>query len=87
MGQWVVLSGVMRTLQTSPERNCSNAVRGASFTVHYEVFDDEALSARASTTCVTYDFATARPRRFTPEERAVLDSFIDDFDPADGRDG
>jgi acyl-CoA thioester hydrolase len=62
-----------------------DAVRGASFTVHYEVFDGAALSARASTTCVTYDFATARPRRFTPEERAVLDSFIDDLDPADRR--
>jgi acyl-CoA thioester hydrolase len=53
-------------------------VRGASFTVHYEVFDDGQLSSRASTTCVTYDFGTSRPRRFTPEERAVLAGFADD---------
>jgi acyl-CoA thioester hydrolase len=53
-------------------------IRGASFTVHYEVFDGGRLSARASTTCVTYDFETARPRRFTADERAVLESFADD---------
>ncbi len=53
-------------------------IRGASFTVHYEVFDGGQLSARASTTCVTYDFETARPRRFTAQERTVLESFADD---------
>jgi acyl-CoA thioester hydrolase len=53
-------------------------IRGASFTVHYEVFDQGQLSSRASTTCVTYDFETSRPRRFTTDERAVLESFADD---------
>jgi acyl-CoA thioester hydrolase len=53
-------------------------IRGASFTVHYEVFNRGTLSARASTTCVTYDFETARPRRFTDEERDILHGFADD---------
>jgi acyl-CoA thioester hydrolase len=54
-------------------------IRAASFTVHYEVFDRGVLASRASTTCVTYDFDTASPRRFTPEERVVLESFSDDI--------
>jgi acyl-CoA thioester hydrolase len=53
-------------------------IRAASFTVHYEVYDRGALASRASTTCVTYDFETARPRRFTAEERVVLESFSDE---------
>ncbi len=53
-------------------------IRGASFTVHYEVFDGQVLAARASTTCVTFDFPTGRPRRLTPDERAVLVGFGDD---------
>src|ERR1700722_16315103 len=43
-------------------------VRGASFTVHYEVFNGEELSARASSDCVTYDFGRGRPRRLTSSE-------------------
>src|SRR3978361_542911 len=38
-------------------------VRGASFTVHYEVFDRGTLSARASPTRVTYDSQAGRRRR------------------------
>jgi acyl-CoA thioester hydrolase len=50
-------------------------VGGARFTVRYEVFDNGALAARASTICVTFDFETDRPRRITPEERSVLQTY------------
>jgi acyl-CoA thioester hydrolase len=53
-------------------------VRGASFTVRYEVFDGDALAATASTVCVPFDFATDRPRRLTPEEREILRGFADE---------
>ena len=53
-------------------------IRGASFTVHYEVFDGQVLAARAATNCVTFDFTTDRPRRLTPDEREILASFADD---------
>ncbi len=52
-------------------------VGGARFIVRYEVFDGDTLSARASTTCVTFDFETDRPRRITDEERSILLSFAD----------
>ncbi len=53
-------------------------IRGAQFTVHYEVYDGERLAARAATRCVTFDFARDRPRRLTDEEREVLRSFADE---------
>ena len=53
-------------------------VRAAEFTVHYEVFDGDALAATALTRCVTFDFTTDRPRRLTPEEREILTGFVDD---------
>jgi acyl-CoA thioester hydrolase len=53
-------------------------VGGARFTVRYEVFDGAVLAARAATMCVTFDFTTDRPRRITPEERAILTGFADD---------
>lgn len=53
-------------------------VRGASFTVHYEVFDDGALVARAATRCVTFNFDIDRPRRITDEERGILATFADE---------
>lgn len=52
-------------------------VRGASFTVHYEVYDGDALSARAATNCVTFDFTSDRPRRLTEDERAILVGYVD----------
>jgi acyl-CoA thioester hydrolase len=55
-----------------------DAVRGARFTVHYEVYDLGRLAARAATQCVTFDFATDRPRRLTEEELAILHGFADD---------
>jgi acyl-CoA thioester hydrolase len=56
-------------------------VRGAQFTVRYEVFDHGVLAARASTQCVTFDFTTDRPRRLTGDEREILAGFADE----DGR--
>jgi acyl-CoA thioester hydrolase len=53
-------------------------IGGARFTVRYEVFDRDQLAARASTTCVTFDFNTDRPRRLTDEERAILTAYADD---------
>ena len=53
-------------------------VRGARFSVRYEVFDGTRLAARAATMCVTFDFETDRPRRLTEEERGILDGFADD---------
>jgi acyl-CoA thioester hydrolase len=53
-------------------------VRGARFTVRYEVFDKSQLAARAATVCVTFDFASDRPRRLTVEEREILDGYADD---------
>ncbi|MCU1659036.1 MAG: putative thioesterase [Pseudonocardiales bacterium] len=53
-------------------------VRGASFTVHYEVFDAGQLAARAATRCVTFNFDSDRPRRLTDEERKVLAGFADE---------
>jgi acyl-CoA thioester hydrolase len=58
-------------------------VRGAQFTVRYEVFDKGRLVARAATRCVTFDFSIDRPRRLSAEERDVLRGFADD-DRADG---
>ena len=52
------------------------AISGASFELGYEVRDPEGvgdrLYARAETSLVAYDFATASPRRLTESERARL---------------
>jgi acyl-CoA thioester hydrolase len=53
-------------------------VRGAQFTVRYEVFDEGRLAAKAATRCVTFDFSMDRPRRLTDEEREILNGFADD---------
>ena len=53
-------------------------VRGAQFTVRYEVYDQDRLAARAATVCVTFDFASDRPRRLTVEEREILAGYRDD---------
>ena len=55
-----------------------DGVRGASFTVHYEVFDGDVLAARASTEVVTFDFSIDRPRRLTDGERVILAGFADE---------
>ena len=53
-------------------------VRAASFRVLYDVYDGDTLAAKASTTLVTFDFASDRPRRITPDERAVLARYLDE---------
>jgi acyl-CoA thioester hydrolase len=52
-------------------------IRGADFTVHYDVYDRDLLAAQAATRCVTFDFAEKRPRRLTDEERTVLRAYAD----------
>ncbi|WP_337061223.1 acyl-CoA thioesterase [Kineococcus sp. G2] len=59
-------------------------VGGASFQVRYEVREPEPPAAdgprtyvRAATTCVSYDFATGRPRRLTDAERTRLAALAD----------
>lgn len=54
-----------------------DTVRGASFVVHYDVFDGGRVAARASTMCVTIDFDADRPRRLTGEEREILHGYAD----------
>ena len=54
------------------------SVRGAAFTVGYEIYDGAVLAARASTVCVAFDFGTDRPRRLTDDERGALRGFADD---------
>ncbi|HEX8305175.1 MAG TPA: thioesterase family protein [Jatrophihabitans sp.] len=56
-------------------------IRGASFDVRYDVYDGQTLAAKAVTTLVTFDFTTDRPRRLTADEKAILNSYLDE--PAD----
>lgn len=53
-------------------------IRAASFTLAYEVKDDDVVYVRASTVIVPFDFAQQRPRRITDEERAFLKEYMDD---------
>jgi len=54
-------------------------IRGASFTMAYEVFDDTSgervVHLRATTVLTPYVFGAERPRRIRPEEREVLERF------------
>ena len=58
-----------------------SGVRSAAFTCHYELFDHGQLAVTGSTVLVPFDFATNRPRRLTPEERAFLERHADDSAP------
>ena len=49
----------------------------ASFTVAYEIKDEEAVYVRASTVVVPYDLAAARPRRLTDSERTFLTEYVE----------
>ncbi|MGW7543858.1 acyl-CoA thioesterase [Streptomyces sp. NPDC054770] len=53
-------------------------VRAASFTITYEVKDDDLVYVQASTVVVPFDFETGRPRRITAEERDFLSEYRDD---------
>ncbi|MEV5613583.1 thioesterase family protein [Streptomyces sp. NPDC052225] len=55
-------------------------VRAASFTLTYEVKDEDVVYVRASTVIVPFDFEAQRPRRITAEEREFLDEYRDDAD-------
>ncbi|WP_245667695.1 acyl-CoA thioesterase [Actinomadura macra] len=50
--------------------------RAASFTLAYEVRDDENVYATATSTLVAFDVAANRLRRFTPEEREFIGRYI-----------
>ena len=53
-------------------------IRAASFTITYEVKDDDQVYVRASTVVVPFDFEAQRPRRLTAEEREFLAEYRDD---------
>lgn len=51
-------------------------IRNASFTVAYEILDDEAVYLRATSVLVGYDLARQRPRRLNDAQRAYLRRFL-----------
>ncbi|MET8470672.1 thioesterase family protein [Streptomyces sp. NPDC006422] len=53
-------------------------IKAASFTLAYEVKDEDVVYVRASTVVVPFDFEAQRPRRITAEEREFLDEYRDD---------
>ena len=53
-------------------------IRAASFTITYEVKDDDLVYVRAATVIVPFDFEAQRPRRITAEERDFLEGYRDD---------
>ncbi|MCZ2857542.1 acyl-CoA thioesterase [Blastococcus sp. VKM Ac-2987] len=55
-----------------------SGVRAAAFTCHYELFDHGKLAVTGSTLLVPFDFALARPRRLTVEEKEFLARWADD---------
>ncbi len=59
-------------------------IRAATFTMAYEIFHDtddgRRVYARARTVLTPYVFAEERPRRLSPEERAALEVFLDEYD-------
>lgn len=62
-------------------------IRAASFTLAYEIFRESRsrpgernVFARATTVLTPYVFATERPRRITPDERARLENFLEQED-------
>ncbi|MEU0223743.1 thioesterase family protein [Streptomyces sp. NPDC006284] len=57
-------------------------IRAASFTLTYEVKDDDVVYVRASTVIVPFDFETQMPRRITAEEREFLSEYTDDKEEA-----
>jgi acyl-CoA thioester hydrolase len=56
-------------------------IRSASFTIAYEVFRERdgvrTVHLRATSVLAPYVFATERPRRITPEERASLEIYLE----------
>lgn len=56
-------------------------IRAASFTMRYEILDElgaeRRVYARAATVLTPYLFPEQRPRRIAPDERAVLERFLE----------
>jgi len=68
----------------------SSRVGAASFTLGYEVLDigddgSRTVYVVASSVLVPYDLEAERPRRVRPEERAVLEAFLDPDGPTPDR--
>ena len=58
------------------------AIKAASYTMRYEILDEmpsgeRRIYARAATVLTPYVFTEERPRRIRPDERAVLESFLE----------
>ena len=58
------------------------AIRAASFDLGYEILElgpggDRRVFAVASSTLVPFDFDASRPRRISPDERAVLGDYVE----------
>jgi acyl-CoA thioester hydrolase len=54
----------------------TDAIKGASFEIRYEVRDDATVFARAASVLVPFDLTAQRPRRVSPEERAFLERYL-----------
>ncbi len=57
-------------------------IRAASFTMAYEILDElpsgeRRVYTRASTVLTPFVFAQERPRRITPDERNILEKFLE----------
>ena len=52
-------------------------LRAASFTVSYELFDEDVLASRAKSVCVPYHLAEGFPRRLTEAERDFLKPYLE----------
>ncbi|HEX8344057.1 MAG TPA: thioesterase family protein [Actinoplanes sp.] len=51
-------------------------LRVASFTVAYEMFDDDVLASRASSVCAPFNLTEQRPRRLSEAEREFLLPYV-----------
>jgi acyl-CoA thioester hydrolase len=51
-------------------------LRAASFTVSYELFDNDMLASRARSVCVPYNLDQGYPRRLTGAERDFLKPYV-----------
>lgn len=51
-------------------------IKNASFTVRYEILDEDTVYLKALSVLVAYDLAQQRPRRLSPAERAYLKRYF-----------
>ena len=52
-------------------------LRAASFTVSYELFDEDVLASRARSVCVPYNLVEQFPRRLTAAEKDFLAPYLE----------